>query len=42
MAGVRLDKITCDCIPQHDFIKGTNKFKPEVMELTLICLHNNI
>lgn len=42
VAGVRLDEITCDCIPRCDFVKGTNKFKPEVMELTLICLRNNI
>lgn len=40
VAGVRLDEITCDCIPQCDFIKDINKFKPEVMELTSICLHN--
>lgn len=42
VAGVRLGKITCDCMPQCDLIKGTNKFKPEFMEFTLICLHNDI
>lgn len=32
VAGVKLDKTTRDFIAQCDFIKGTNKFKPEVME----------